>query len=176
MSTPLRGTLLLLIAVLAVTLAAAASPRPAAAATALNGRCGMHIGKLLRRDSGGSTYRFRIGPKYLGTLRPGTCRGKVRIRVHGRTGVFGWHAFQLTNWNLHTTLVIKSAITVVGCTTVGTSVKTAITAAATAGTDGLAYPVAVAAASAGGCGYGALDLWSLLPDGPDTLDGVRMVK
>ncbi len=53
----------------------------AEAATALDGRCGMHIGRLIRRDQAGSQYRYRTGPKTGGGAS--TCRGKVRVKIRG---------------------------------------------------------------------------------------------
>lgn len=150
------------------------------AAKAINGRCGMHIGRLVQRNQSGSAYRFRVGPKVLGTLRPGTCRGYARVRhagEAGRVGALAWQHYRLTRWNEHTTLLIASgASTVIGCTAVGRSVAAAVEVFVATGTDGLAFPSITAIGGAVGCGLGARGLWNLLPDGPDTLDKVRMVR
>ncbi len=63
-----------------------------------------------------------------------------------------------------------------GCNAVANGIITALEAAAAAGSDGLAYPGATAAAGAVGCGLGARELFNLLPNGPKTIDKVREVK
>ena len=157
------------------------APVPTAAADkAINGRCGMHIGRLVQRNQSGSAYRFRIGPKYLGQLHPGTCRGYVRVHragKAGRAGALAWQHYRLTRWNEHTTLLVAGgASTVIGCNAVGRSVAAAVELFAVTGSDGLAFPSVTAIGGALGCGVGARELWNLLPNGPDTLDKVRMIK
>lgn len=151
----------------------------AAAATAINGRCGMHIGKLIRRSSGGSLYKFRVGPRYLGSVRPGTCRGEVRVNHRGKAqaGALAWQVYSMTRWNEHNSILIAAgATTIIGCNAVAKGLIAGLETLSIASTDGLAYPGATAVAGAVGCGLGARELWNLLPDGPDTLNKVRMVK
>ncbi|MFL5831068.1 MAG: hypothetical protein ACJ76X_14235 [Solirubrobacteraceae bacterium] len=143
------------------------------AAKAIRGRCGLHISPLVQRNQSGSAYGFRVGPKVLGTLRPATCRGYVRVRHAGagRVGALAWQHYRLTRWNEHTTLLIASgASTVIGCNAVGRSVAAAIELIAVTGSDGLAFPSVTAIGGGVGCALGATQLWNLLPDGPDTLD------
>jgi hypothetical protein len=76
--------------------AAKASPR------AINGRCGMHIGALVRRNQGGSLYRYRTGPKYHNPRLASRCRGWVRVRRTGsvaETGGVVWRSYSLGGWN-----------------------------------------------------------------------------
>jgi hypothetical protein len=152
------------------------------AATALNGHCGMHIGKLVRRNQGGSLYKFRIGPKdaNLGTLRPTTCRGQVRVHRRAAApsvGALAWTTYSAKGWNRHTTLLVGTGTaTVIGCYGTGRALVGIIGVLVAGGTDGLAYPLLATAAGSFGCGVGAHALVNLIPDGPDTLDKVRMIK
>lgn len=162
---------------IAATVIALAHPDQAAAATAINGRCGVHLGGLIQRNSSGSEYHARIGPKYLGRVVPSTCRGQVRVKrtgAAGQAGALAWQTYQLTNWNEKTVILVAGGYaTATTCYVVGQAVAAAIAAAAT---DGIAYPGAVAVGGAVGCGVGIHELWSYLPDGPSTVNDVRMVK
>jgi hypothetical protein len=167
--------------VLAFAVGLAIAP-PANAAKALNGRCGMHIGKLIRRNQGGSLYHFRIGPKdaNLGTLRATTCRGRVRVAHHnaagGRVGGLAWQTYTLKGFNRHTALLVNGGLTVVGCGGVAKIMVGAISAFLDGATEGIAFPATAVVAGTIGCGEGSHALVNLIPNGPDTLDGIRMVK
>jgi hypothetical protein len=79
----IRVSLPAALAVLGFALAFATTP--AHAAKAVDGTCGYHIGKLVRRDQIGSQYRFRIGPKYHKATSPMRCHGVVASRRRGRS-------------------------------------------------------------------------------------------
>ncbi len=165
------------LALLAILALALVLPGRAHAATAVDGQCAMHIGKLIRRDSKGSQYPYKTGLQSNGWH----CYGQARVARSGRAGktVLVWRSYNLTQWENTSTLLVqstKAGITIVGCSTVGSAVKGAIAVALDSGTDGLAYPATVAAASAGGCVFGGIDLFNLLPDGPKTVNGIRLVK
>jgi hypothetical protein len=168
---------------LAATAIAAAliAPGVAHAATGLSGRCGMHIGSLIRRNQEGSTWNMRIGPRddHLGVQRPTTCRGLVRVHRKGQIGQVGalaWQTYSLNGFNRHAALLVNSSLTVVGCGGVARIMVGAIGAFVSGATDGIAFPATAVVAGSIGCGEGAHALVNLIPDGPNTLDKVRMVK
>ena len=150
----MRLTLVTLLAALAVLVwAFAFAATTAHAATAVDGRCGMHIGTLVRRESTGSQYRYRTGPKTAGGAS--TCRGSVRVKLSGAAGqaALAWQTYNLGAWNEHNVILIAAATsTVFGCNAVASGIVTALEAATAAGSDGLAYPGAAAVAGAVGCG------------------------
>lgn len=154
-------------------------------AKAINGRCGMAIGKLIVRNSGGSTYHFRWGPKHPGNIiKPGTCRGKVKVkRITGQRPngsnivAYTWMTYAMLHFKMNTALRIATgSLTVYGCTVVGRTMVTAIDALVTGATDGVALPLVATSAGALGCGIGAHTLYSWLPDGPWHIDGVRVFR
>ena len=171
--------LIAIAALLLIVLIAMWNADAAQAARGLNGRCGMHIGSLVQRNSSGSEYHFRIGPKYPGTLRPGTCRGYVRVRISspGSIGALAWQHYSMLHYKAKTTLLIAAGVgTVSGCTAAAKIMVSAISALVDGATEGVAFPGVAVAAGTIGCGVGAQELYSLLPDGPNNLDKVRMVK
>jgi hypothetical protein len=82
---------LLAVAIIVVVVLLAYWNASAEAATALDGRCGMHIGRLIRRDQAGSQYRYRTGRKPAEAHRRAAARcasryaaGAKRSRSRGR--------------------------------------------------------------------------------------------
>lgn len=180
MSTKTRARIALFLVALGLIAGVLAwSAVEANAAKAVHGRCGMHIGSLIRRSQGGSLYHFRIGPKYLGTLRPGTCRGIVRVRSlkPGAAGTLAWKSYSMVGFNDHTALLIGSTTaTVTGCNAVGKTVAGAIEVLVGSATDEVAFPLISTGAASFMCGVGASALFSFIPDGPTTLNKVHMIK
>jgi hypothetical protein len=173
------------LAVIVTATVALIAPGQASAAKALNGRCGMHIGKLISRNSQGSTYHFRIGPKVLGSLRPGTCRGYVRVAKKNASGqliltagALAWQHYSMLGFNRKTALWIPATIgTVGGCTAAARYMVTGISILVDGATEGAAFPGVMLMAGTVGCGVGANKLYDWLTSGgPSTLDDVRMVK
>jgi len=117
----MRLTLVTLLAAAAVLVFAAA---PAHAAKAINGRCGLHYGALIRRNQGGSLYHARLGPldgHHGGVMH---CRGLVRVRQPGAapdTPTIVWRRYDLRGWNYHLIVLTttKGGVTATACAEAG---------------------------------------------------------
>jgi len=141
----------------------------AADAKGIRGHCGLHIGALVRRDSGGSVYQLRIGPRMYHSGGDMRCRGYTA--TPGATGAVGtsWQPFSLPSWRYFFLgrVTFQSALTAQGCKSFGAAL------AATLVTDGAASPGLVLGGA--GCAYGVYQLGSLLP-GTTSMTGMRLIK
>ena len=148
----------------------AASPAQADASSGISGTCGLHIGKLLRRDSGGSVYQMRIGPREYHSGGDMVCKGLV-LRggtSQASTGTH-WDPWALPSWNYFFAgrVTFESALTAQSCKAFGGALLAAVAS------EGALTPGAVL--TGGGCAYGVYTLGQLLP-GTDNMTGMRLVK
>jgi hypothetical protein len=139
--------------------------------------CGLHAGKVLRRDSGGTVYRFRIGPRMYHSGGDMICKGHVRKASASKTTdgccSINWQPFSLPNWrdffNGRTTHAdIVGGFTAAGCQSFGESLAAVIIS------EGVATPALVIGGAS--CAYGVYSLGPKIPSGTDNLKHMRITK
>ena len=83
----------------------------------------------------------------------------------------------MLHYKAKTTLLIAAGVgTVSGCGAAAKVMVGAIGALVDGATEGVAFPGVAVIAGTIGCGAGAHELYDLIPDGPNTLNRVRMIK
>jgi hypothetical protein len=137
--------------------------------------CGLHAGKVIRRDSGGTIYRMRIGPRLYHTGGDMVCKGHVRKR-NAKSATDGccsinWQPFSLPNWRHFFNARIASTditagLTAASCQQFGAELAAVIIS------EGVATPALVI--GGGGCIWGVHQLGPRLPGNP-TLKGMRLI-
>lgn len=158
---------LLLLAVVAA--GAFALPGTARAATVIDGHCRTHLGTLLIRNSGGSTYKFRIGPRDGHSTGDFVCQGVHKVKSGRANSVSGWLSFNLGSWNWHGTVTFtKTAIELGGaCVAFGGAFIGEVPSGG--------FDTAITGASGLACADGVHTLWSQIPASPDNAP-VRIIK
>lgn len=173
------GHVLRAAALAGVTAAALAIPATASANPNMSGdsTCGLHAGKVIRRDSGGTVYRFRLGPRMYHSGGDMTCKGHVRkaSRRYTTDGCcsINWQPFSLPNWRdffngrtAHADIV--GGLTAASCQQFGTELAAVIIS------EGFATPALVIGGA--GCAYGVYSLGPKIPTGVDNLKHMRIIK
>jgi hypothetical protein len=166
----MRLTLVTLLAAVAVLVFALAfTTMPAHAAKAINGTCGVHIGRLVKGFD--HEWHMRLGVRRGRVGGPMHCRGLVRVRSSGKGAIGGtllWRRYgrgmKLKTWRAQFvgSIALESALTAQGCK------SAAVGLVAVLATDGLAFPGWATLGASAGCVGGVYNLGQLLP-GSDNL-------